>query len=609
METEIKMSVGKEAKVRLQWDIESMTRAVEAVKVHNKGLRQAAREHGVPVTTLKRRVDDEVAVDSRPGPETVLTSEEEKKLFQYILDMGDMGYGLTIEDVRTVAFRIAENSGRKHPFNEGKAGRDWYAGFCRCHSQLVLRKPEALSYSRAKCANAKTVEDFFAKLGALYARLNILSKPMLIYNADETGISKVHKQRTRVLARRGQKVVWELTSGERGRTHTLVVCGSASGYALPPLMIFPRVRVGDKLKSGAPPGTIFEGSPKGWINKDIFYRWMDFFIANIPSARPVLLIYDGHASHISMEVIEKARKNDIHLLCLPSHCSHILQPLDVSIMSSLKLHFSKVCRRFLVNNAGRVITEQDLAGLVGEAWPLALTPSNIIAGFCKSGIYPLNPGRISDRLLGPSKPFIVNNSDSQSPKSLPSPRTTRSDSLTTRADSNPPSLPSTTSESIDDILSLPQMKTPPKRKQRSALTSTAQCLTDTPFIDKLKEKATTGRKTQPEKKKPAKKEPAKKKQATPKITRYGTRTAARRRKSIVPHGTKQKETMEDNKCNEMSDDEDCECSLCGVRYGTEDGVVLWISCDLCSKWMHTKCAQIINDNIPEVFQCQECSVP
>ena len=47
MDTEIKMSVGKEAKICLQWDIESMTRAVEAVKVHNKGLRQAATEHGV----------------------------------------------------------------------------------------------------------------------------------------------------------------------------------------------------------------------------------------------------------------------------------------------------------------------------------------------------------------------------------------------------------------------------------------------------------------------------------------------------------------------------------------------------------------------------------
>ena len=167
-----------------------------------------------------------------------------------------------------------------------------------------------------------------------------------------------------------------------------------------------------------------------------------FFIDNIPSTRPVLLIYDGHASRISMDVIEKARQNDIHLLCLPSHCSHILQPLDVS-MSSLKLQFSKVCRWFLARNPGRVITEQDIARLLGEAWPLALTPSNIIAGFCKSGIYPLNPGRISDRELAPSKTFSSGlSSDSPSTASVQSspPRAIRPDSLTTRADSNPPSV-------------------------------------------------------------------------------------------------------------------------------------------------------------------------
>jgi len=134
---------------------------------------------------------------------------------------------------------------------------------------LALRKPEALSYMRAKRATSQVVEDFFAKLGAVYARLNIFSKPMVIFNADETGISKVHKQRTKVLARGGQKMVWGLTSGERGHTHTLLVCGSASGYAYPPLMIFPRVRINDNLKIGATPGTIFEASPKGWINKNI----------------------------------------------------------------------------------------------------------------------------------------------------------------------------------------------------------------------------------------------------------------------------------------------------------------------------------------------------
>ena len=137
----------------------------------------------------------------------------------------------------------------------------------------------------------------------------------------------------------------------------------------------------EALKQGAPPGTMFATSPKGWINQEIFFSWLDLFLSYVPRERPILLIYDGHTSHLSIEVIEKARENDVHFLCLPSHCTHLLQPLDVSVMSSLKLHFGKACKQFMAENPGRVITEGDLASLVGKAWPLALTPSNLMLGF------------------------------------------------------------------------------------------------------------------------------------------------------------------------------------------------------------------------------------
>jgi len=203
----------------------------------------------------------------------------------------------------------------------------------------------------------------------------------------------------------------------------------------------------DSLKAGAPPGTRFEVSPKGWINHDIFLRWLDFFIASIPTTRPVLLLYDGHSSHISIEVIEKARKSDIHLLCLPSHGTHLLQPLDVSVMSSLKLHFSKACKQFLSENPGCVITEYDISRLLGKAWPQALCPSNVMSGFCKTGIYPLNPGRISDYELAPSKVFVTSERDLVDSSS--------SEQLT--------------ASSVDDILELPEAKS--SVKQTSSLTS------------------------------------------------------------------------------------------------------------------------------------------
>ena len=65
-------------------------------------------------TTLKRRVDGRVPINAKPGPPTILTKEEEEKLCKYCLDMCDMG---TLEDERTVAYRIAQNSGRPHLFS------------------------------------------------------------------------------------------------------------------------------------------------------------------------------------------------------------------------------------------------------------------------------------------------------------------------------------------------------------------------------------------------------------------------------------------------------------------------------------------------------------
>ena len=68
------------------------------------GLREAAQLFNVPVETLQRRVNGTVSVDYRFGPHTVLTSEEESKLKQHVVDMSDMGFGLTKEDVMRTAF-------------------------------------------------------------------------------------------------------------------------------------------------------------------------------------------------------------------------------------------------------------------------------------------------------------------------------------------------------------------------------------------------------------------------------------------------------------------------------------------------------------------------
>ena len=117
-----------------------------------------------------------------------------------------------------------------------------------------------------------------------------------------------------------------------------------------------------------------------------------FYSAN-PPARPILLIQDGHSSHITVELIELAKENNIHILCLPSHTTHLLQPLDVGVFSSFKHHIGRVLNTLLRSSPGRVPTSEDIPNILSQAWPASMTAINFMSGFRKTGIYPLNPER------------------------------------------------------------------------------------------------------------------------------------------------------------------------------------------------------------------------
>ena len=130
-----------------------------------------------------------------------------------------------------------------------------------------------------------------------------------------------------------------------------------------------------------------------------------FFSKSIPPTKPFLLIVDGHASHMSIEAIEFAKSNDIHVLCLPSHTTHILQPLDIGVLKSFKSHFSRACTKFMADNPGWVITTDVLAFIIAEAWPHSFTQLKIMSGFRKSGLFPLNPSMVDGCCIAPSKVF------------------------------------------------------------------------------------------------------------------------------------------------------------------------------------------------------------
>ena len=87
-----------------------MASAVKHVEEHGFSLRESSRLYNVPLETLRRRVNGTVAVDCHPGPKTVLTEEEEANLADYLLQMSEMGYGLTREGVMGLAYSIVRKA-------------------------------------------------------------------------------------------------------------------------------------------------------------------------------------------------------------------------------------------------------------------------------------------------------------------------------------------------------------------------------------------------------------------------------------------------------------------------------------------------------------------
>lgn len=231
--------------------------------------------------------------------------------------------------------------------------------------------------------------------------------PRLIFNMDETSISA--KKRFKVLTLQGKIPL----CCEQAKFPHLTGCVTigAAGATFKPLLILPNKATIAGLEQLVDRVHISSTS-SGWMNKNIFLLYCILFVADtllyrlslpkeLRNAR-ILLIVDGHKSRINYKAAILLSYFSIDLLVLPGHCSHLLQPFDVSIASSLKTEFKKETMKIdfefdsanSYNSARKKKTARDLRTMLIDcfltAWQKSCTYSNIAAGFESSGISPLN---------------------------------------------------------------------------------------------------------------------------------------------------------------------------------------------------------------------------
>ena len=383
--------------------LDNMNAAVKEVLDEGRKCHAVATTRNISEATLRRycskvRTCGTVETVGYPKNRCVFSTAEEASLTEYAKKAARLFYGLSTTQTRKLAYDYARTLNKDIPSSwaeNERAGEDWLSGFLKRNATISLRSPEATSLSRATSFNRFNVAKFFDILMEVYARDQY--GPERIWNVDETGCTTVHKP-AKVLATTGAKQVGAIVSAERGQLVTLCCAVNAVGTSVPPMFIFPRVNYRDNFVNGGPVGCVGTAHPSGWMTAAGFLTFLKHFVAHVrPSPTDkVILLLDNHVSHLSVDVLQFAKDNGVVMVSFPPHCSHKLQPLDRSVYGPLKRYYNVACDDWIVSHKGRTMTIYDVPAMVGLAYPKAMTPANIQAGFKVSGISPFNRNVFTD---------------------------------------------------------------------------------------------------------------------------------------------------------------------------------------------------------------------
>lgn len=255
---------------------------------------------------------------------------------------------------------------------------------------------QSLEFGRRYFCDYNSIVYFFMFYGKLFQRDN-----RLIINMDETSLSS--KKRLKVIAKKYQLPL--LTQSPKIPHLTGCITVTGGGHFFKPLIVLPNKKTLRYLKEFEDQ-CYFMSTTSGWMTKKCFLYYTLLLISQISIYRlslnskirndSILLILDGHTSHISFLSAYLFHLFNIDLILIPPHTSHLLSVFDVSIASPLKTFFTHELNKLNFNPAES--TQKNLTffrtfiiNSFLNAMTKSCTPSNIMAGFKKTGIFPLNP--------------------------------------------------------------------------------------------------------------------------------------------------------------------------------------------------------------------------
>jgi transposase-like protein len=344
----------------------SVKECVERFRRGGVSIRQVAREFGVSEATVRYNLQAGARDRTSPGTLSSLPSWLKAEIAAVAKEAAAHGFGLSLKELTLFIGDLVKRKWndedqtgeylRKYcRFTNFTPGQDFMARFMTEY-HLSLVKPSPIERTRAAAASDPfLIYEFYELLEKCVVRLGLQDKPSHLWNGDESCFI-TDPSRVKVVAETGAGSTKRITSGPGRTSYSVMACVSASGAVLPPMIIFPgkfccdySIIIADvqsflswpilinivgkyflaNWKGNEGCNALYAKSEKGWMTSEVFLQWFRQFLRLVPQ-RPLILIIDGHQTHLGLDVIHEAKLNDVTLLKLPAHTTDRLQVSWVS---------------------------------------------------------------------------------------------------------------------------------------------------------------------------------------------------------------------------------------------------------------------------------------
>ena len=387
----------------------------------------AARECGVPPSTLHHHLNGRQTRVESHEDQQLLSANEEKEIVRWITHATATGYPPRHATLRSMATEIQRrcvcqiNDDSIEHVSYPEIGTEWVKRFLTRHPELKSKVGKSIDAARVTDASPEILTKWLEEYNRVVTEYDIETENT--YNMDETGFSIGKIEATHIIINSKIREAYQAQPG-RQEWVSIIECICADGSAISPLVIFK----GENLSQTWIPGNIYEDSndwkitcnSKGWTSNEHGLKWLRLCFE--PCTREKaggkmrLLILDGHDSHTYSTFFElligstgnfigHCIINNIILMLLPPHTSHLTQPLDVAVFGPLKKAMAAQCHELIFTEVSRIQKAEWLEAYV-KARRRAFSASNILSAFRGAGLVPYCPSKVLNqvRTTSPSTP-------------------------------------------------------------------------------------------------------------------------------------------------------------------------------------------------------------